>query len=394
MADELDPDFWNLEYEEEVLVDDLSTVIVYSRDWTVETIFSQIQKGNIDLQPAFQRRNAWNDHKRSKLIESLIARLPVPQIVLAEDQKNKGQFLVIDGKQRLLALSGFIAPTEFMSWQNPRLTGLSIRNDLDSRTMQDLQSDAKYSQDIRQFLNADIRCTIITGYKSDQVLFDIFYRLNSASVPLSSQELRQVLNRGEFSKLIMEETNKTIPLHYVMGLSGPDARLRDAEILLRYIAFKLFGESYNGNLSSFLDFALKQGNEHWGQLGDEIISTINEFNEATQLVMDVMPEGKAGRKYSNYKWESRFNRVLLEVEVYYFAIVLAKIGRKGIEDSKDAFVDAFKSVLGADKTFLESIESTTKTLERYSVRFRRFQDLVNNVFHLNIDEVPTPEVAP
>ena len=60
---------------------DFSSLRVYSRDWTVETIYSQIQQKNIDLDPKFQRRNAWNDNKRTRLIESLITGMPVPEIV-------------------------------------------------------------------------------------------------------------------------------------------------------------------------------------------------------------------------------------------------------------------------------------------------------------------------
>lgn len=385
MSDDQDLDLWNAELEEEVQVKDLSTLIVYSRDWTVETIFSQIQKENIDLEPAFQRRNAWNDHKRGKLIESLIARLPVPQIVLAEDQYNKGKFLVIDGKQRLLALSGFIDPNAFPSWQNPRLLGLTTREDLNGISMTDLQQMPRLGRDHRQFLNADIRCTIITGYKSDQVLFDIFYRLNSASVPLSSQELRQVLNRGEFSRMIMEETNKKIPLHEIMGLSGPDARLRDAEILLRYVGIKLFGKSYNGNLSSFLDETLKKGNREWKKLQGQIRQVIDDFNRACQLVIDVFPEGKAGRKFASGKWESRFNRVLLEVEVYYFDFLT----RDMIMDKRSEFVSAFEEKLGENQRFLESIESTTKTIERYFARFQIFEEFINEFFNIKIEAIPT-----
>lgn len=387
MVDDSDLDVWNAEYEDEVQVNDLSSVVVYSRDWTVETIFSQISKENIDLSPAFQRRNAWNDHKRSKLIESLIAGLPVPQIVLAEDLKKKGSFIVIDGKQRLLALSGFLNPKQFPYWQSAKLKGLSTLKDLEGLTMSDLEGHSNHSGSLRQFLNADIRCTIITGYKSDQVLYDIFYRLNSASVPLSSQELRQVLNRGEFTKTIMEETNKQIPLHAIMGLSGPDARLRDAEILSRYVGLSLRGKSYNGNLSSFLDETMSTLNAEWAAQEKIVRGAIKEFNEATQLVIDVMPDGKAGRKFSNGRWESRFNRVLLEVEAYYFS----KVGRDRMIAEREPFVEAFKEFIVADKSFMDSIESTTKTIDRYFTRFSSFQSFVNTFFNLKIDAVPTPE---
>src|SRR6185369_15251283 len=88
---------WNDEIEDDLKPEHLSSLVVYSRDWTIETINNQITQGNVDLNPKFQRRNAWNDARRSKLIESLIAGLPVPEIVLAENPEKPKSFLVIDG---------------------------------------------------------------------------------------------------------------------------------------------------------------------------------------------------------------------------------------------------------------------------------------------------------
>src|SRR5262245_43129578 len=93
---------WNDEIAQDLKPEDLSGLVVYSRDWTIETINNQIAQDNIDLNPKFQRRNAWNDDRRSKLVESLIAGLPVPEIVLAENPLKPKSFIVIDGKQRLL----------------------------------------------------------------------------------------------------------------------------------------------------------------------------------------------------------------------------------------------------------------------------------------------------
>ena len=85
----------------------VNKAVVTGTDWTADTILNQLKKGNIVLDPAFQRRDAWNDKRKSKFIESLILGLPIPQIVLAESQESKGTFLVIDGKQRLLTLQRF-----------------------------------------------------------------------------------------------------------------------------------------------------------------------------------------------------------------------------------------------------------------------------------------------
>lgn len=87
-----------LEDQKEIIDDikkfDPSDIVVFSRDWTIETIYTPIKQKNIDLEPKFQRRNAWNDEKRSKLIESIIIGYPIPEIVLAEDPKKKSLLLL------------------------------------------------------------------------------------------------------------------------------------------------------------------------------------------------------------------------------------------------------------------------------------------------------------
>jgi hypothetical protein len=82
------------------------------KDWTVETLVSQMRKGRIDLDPSFQRRNAWLDNRKSKLIESILLGYPIPQIVLAEKRDKPGHYFVLDGKQRLLALRQFFVDLE------------------------------------------------------------------------------------------------------------------------------------------------------------------------------------------------------------------------------------------------------------------------------------------
>ena len=85
----------------------VSDAVLFNTDWTVETIYRQIEKGNINLDPKFQRREAWSNERKSKLIESILCNYPIPNVVLAEDKQRKGKYIVIDGKQRLTAISGF-----------------------------------------------------------------------------------------------------------------------------------------------------------------------------------------------------------------------------------------------------------------------------------------------
>jgi hypothetical protein len=177
LAEDLD---WNDEIIEDVSAEGESDLVVYSRDWTIATIISQIEQKNIDLNPKFQRRNVWDDARRSKLIESLVAGLPVPEIVLAEDPKKRKAFIVIDGKQRLLSIAGFVDPT-MNYWKKAELKKLKLLTDLNDKTYEQLKTDSALADELREFMNADVRCTIISNFRSDDALYDIFYRLNTGS---------------------------------------------------------------------------------------------------------------------------------------------------------------------------------------------------------------------
>ena len=381
--DQIFADDWNDELEQEAISSEKS-LVVFSRDWTVETIASQIERGNIDLNAKFQRRNAWNDTRRSKLIESLLLGVPVPEIVLAEDKSRKNSFIVIDGKQRLLAIAGFLKPEKDI-WDVPTLRGLRSRSDLNGRKFSDFFNGEAEKQEATDILNSDIRCTVISNYSSSKVLYDIFYRLNTGSVPLSSQELRQVLNAGEFADFLIEKTNAKIPLHTVLKLEGPDARLRDAELLLRFISLQLFGSKYDGNLMPFLDGNMLAINKAWTEYQSKVEDLYHAFNTATEFLLSTLPVGKVGRKFTNDKWETRFNRALFEVQVYYFSRV-SSVQLAALD--KSTVVSTFQGFCNSDGEFQESIETSTKTIQNYQTRFTKFQQVMNAALGLDVDDIP------
>ena len=135
-----------------------ANLIVYSRDWTVATILNQIEQGNIDLNPGFQRRNAWTDDKRSKLIESIMIGYPIPEIVLAEDKNRRNSFIVIDGKQRLLTIAGFKNPDIYQYWTKKTPKTQRLTSSYNNKTYDDISSDIDL---LRIFENSALRCTVI-----------------------------------------------------------------------------------------------------------------------------------------------------------------------------------------------------------------------------------------
>ena len=87
--------FTDLPSEDEVQISEaerLTPAVLHGTDWTTETVISQLKRGNIILNPSFQRRDAWSRKQKSRFIESLILGLPIPQIVLAETRESRGKF--------------------------------------------------------------------------------------------------------------------------------------------------------------------------------------------------------------------------------------------------------------------------------------------------------------
>ena len=385
--DELQDELQDYQDADDILDYDVSQIVVYSRDWTIGTFYDQIEQGNIDLNPGFQRRNAWDDGKRGKLIESILKAYPVPEIVLAEDKDNRGSFIVIDGKQRLLTIAGFINHQKYSYWERPVSKGIKIGGITNNYTYEDVKLDPVLR---RAFENASLRCTVITNYKSDDVLYDIFYRLNSGSTPLSSQELRQALNPGPYSDYLVQVTNEESPLRKVMGLSKADRRLRDIEVLLRLMAFMKNAKSYHGNLRLFLDETMNNFNKEYVhdsasfvQLYEDILATIENLNKVFGDYSMV------GRRYKNDGYESRFNRVILEVQVYYFSQIPNNCL---IDENNQRFVDLFISLCDQDASFRASVEGSTKNMDNYRVRYMKFQDIVNQAYHSNLNINPFLDV--
>lgn len=349
-------------------------ILVSSRDWTVETIVRQIEAGNVDLDPAFQRRNAWRDSRRSRLIESFILGFPVPQIVLAENPRSKGTFIVIDGKQRLLTLAGFFLPEYRDYWTQPRLSGLNVLGDLNKVDVDKFAHEPDYASELRRLKNADIRTTVITGFEGEGVLYDIFYRINTGAVPLSSQELRQVLNRGDFSRYLFAVTEKVNPLWTILGISSPDPRLRDVELLLRLIAWRRFSKDYRGNMKPFLDDAMNRLNKAWDTEQTKTEALVVQLFKGIDAVHKIFGSG-AGRKYKDGAFQASLNRALFEVQAYFLSF--PSVRTAAIRHSKAMRV-AFKKI-SADVEFARSLESTTKSIENYRTRFSIFRKMLENV---------------
>jgi hypothetical protein len=362
----------------------LSSAVLWGTDWTVGTIVDQLKRRTIALDPAFQRRDAWTDERKSRFIESLILGLPIPQLILAESKAARGKFIVIDGKQRLLSLAKFTG-TGLAPDQEPlTLTGLQLRKSLNGCTYKQLRNDRTREELFSAFENQPIRTVVIRGWKKEDILYTIFHRLNTGSLPLSPQELRQALHPGPFLSYAATFSEKSEGLRQVLGLIRPDFRMRDVELVVRFYAFRLNLSSYGGNLKKFLDDLCDQLNKGWENEDqkDELQEMSSDFEESIKAALKIFSRSSVFRKWDGERFEKRLNRAIFDVVAHSLAdpkLRRAALGRKG------QVLAAFKS-LCKDADFRKSIESTTKSKQAVRIRFSKWYKTVSRVtgktFHI------------
>jgi uncharacterized protein with ParB-like and HNH nuclease domain len=318
--------------------------VVLNADWTIETISLQIKKGNIDLQPGFQRRSAWDDKRKSRLLESIIVGMPVPNIVLAENKDHRGRFIVIDGKQRLVSISEFVN-------DGYRLKGLDIREDLNDKFFSELPAED------REYLeNATLRSTIIRNWHDENFLYTIFFRLNSGSLPLSPQELRKALIGGNLLDSIESYLVTSQSFKKIFG-SQLDKRMRDSELVLRFLAFDRGLTEYKGDFKEFLDSTTRYFESDWKAREAEALDGLKRLDDSIDLVHRIFGRD-AFKKWLGDRYERVMNRALFDSISRFFAdpnVVAATIG-------KEAQITAAFQNRCLDQTFKDSIEKTTKSI--------------------------------
>lgn len=357
--------------EESDLAAPLGTAETYvvSSDWTLETISLQINKGNIDLQPEFQRRAAWDEERKSRLVESFLVSIPVPSIVLAESKLNRGKFLVIDGKQRLLAIS------EFMSG-GVRLRGLKMRPDLNGKVYIDLEPD-----DRDAFDNATLRTTAIRKWQDEAFLYTIFYRLNSGSLPLSPQELRKALIGGRLINQIEGYLSNSASFKRMFG-EDLDRRMRDSELVLRFISFDLFLPAYEGDFKKFLDTTTRYFEAQDAARDQELEACFRRLDRVWDTVAVVFPGGPF-KKWLGDKYERVMNRAVFDAVARYFAEVeISDLAKSDPRLFKEAFHE-----LCLDQDFRSSIEKTTKSRQATFHRINAWGVIVANLMGSDFDPV-------
>lgn len=348
----------------QVAATDFDRLLIAPSDWTVSTIYDLIGK-QLQLDPAYQRRNVWQVKAKSRFIESLLLGIPIPQILLASKTGQKNSFLVLDGKQRLSTIREFL-DGYYSDGKVFKLKGLRILKSLENKTWTDLE---KFEDWADRLSNEPIRTTVLRGWENESVLYEIFYRLNSGSVKLSPMELRMSLLPGDFLKFIIAWTESVGPIHHLLRKRQPDARMSDVELAIRYLAFKDQKTQYTGDLKVFLDEFCRINNEDFSSNYQSEIkckNLLSEMNEAINTGLHEFGDKHFCKKYSDGNYETRFNRAVFDVLI---GALSNKDIRAWVEINPGIMKNLYERLCKNNHDFIKSVETTTKSPEAVRIRF-------------------------
>lgn len=213
----------------------------YGADYTVDGLVKRL-RDNVFRVPEFQRLYVWNIKQASRFIESLLMGLPVPGIFVFRQEDST--YLIVDGQQRLLSLLFFYKGI----FDNKAFQLTDIRKPWNGRSYSDLDLEDRLRLD-----DAIIHTIVFRqDYPQDnkRSIYEVFERINTGGMKLSPQEIRLSVNLGPFAKLL-REMNSVDEWRSIYGKTSP--RLKDEELILRYISLLYTRSSYARPMRGFLD---------------------------------------------------------------------------------------------------------------------------------------------
>lgn len=228
----------------------------YPSDHTLSGIVEMWENGDITI-PEFQREFVWNIKQSSLLIESFLLGLPVPPVFFYIDDENKN--LVIDGQQRILStvfyFSGFFGDENLQGRRQVfRLQGLDDKNPYSKKRYTDLPEQAR--RKLRGTVLRAINIRQLSPSGESTSIFHIFERLNTGGTPLKSQEIRNVVFRGDFVT-VLRELNRDPYWRLLIGKKTLNKHQVDVELILRIFSLRNGAEKYEKPMKEFLNKAMR-----------------------------------------------------------------------------------------------------------------------------------------
>lgn len=346
---------------------------IASQTQALSNVVAQIEESEIDLAPAFQRSaNLWDPGRQSRLIESLLLRIPLPAFYF-DVEELPGEFgirrscwHVIDGLQRLCAIKNFVArKTE--GEDSLRLQGLEFLHNLEGKTYSELARP--YQRIINE---TQLTVYLVKGDTPLNVKFNIFKRVNTGGVPLTQQEIRHALNQGVPADFLKELAESE---HFKEATAGRIRPLRmlDREFVNRFLAFYLLEREDDEDMDAYYCRALEKVKEMPASDRDDIKI---RFYDALD-VLHVLFGSYAFCKLDRYPKVKPINKVLFEVMTVSIAR-LSETERARLRLVSGA-IDHYRELLSAEGALLDLVSANTGNVQRVKQRYAVVDEFLNRL---------------
>ncbi|EJB8415576.1 TPA: DUF262 domain-containing protein [Vibrio vulnificus] len=348
------------DYDDQTGEDDLDPVEIpkevrnlrtQSYDKSVRDLVAMIDDGDIDLDPDYQRNYLWENKKASLLIESILLNIPIPVVYVAEN--DDAEWNVIDGLQRLNSLYRFFK-NDF------KLSRLEVLSELNGLTYHNLPPKAK-----RMLGNGMFRVVVLLAETHPEIKYDVFMRLNTGSVRLNEQELRNCLYRGPFNDFL-KECRVNEKFLSCLKLKETHKRFVDAELVLRFLAIRENYDittcklNYPGRMKTFLNMFMAK---HQNAEPEKMEEFARVFESSMDNIYNVLGDTAFRRPDKDGNHETRINRSLIDVIMLCFSHLTAE----QCEQNKDLYA-AHVIELCNNESFLDAITYGTADSKRIATR--------------------------
>ncbi|MCK8432115.1 DUF262 domain-containing protein [Streptomyces sp. D2-8] len=346
---------------------DPELIDVYPRATTIDLMLQRLKRGLIDLQPDFQRRSGiWNETAQSRLIESLLLRIALPTIYVAEEADDS--WTVVDGVQRLTTIVRFVKPEA--AGLEPLVLGNLEYLDYNGKTFEDLPGRMQ-----TRILETELSLLLIRKGTPEEARFNIFTRINTGGLPLSQQELRHALIPGQARDLLARLAESPFFLTATAGSVSP-SRMAERELCLRFLAFWLTppGRYVTQDFDGFLRAAM----HHINRLTPAEMEDLEARFCLAMLDSERVFGDQAFRKqFDTSVRRYPINKALFEVQ----AVTLAQCTpeeTKVLSERADTVAVKFQRLM-EDPAFYDAISSGTGDANKVNYRFQSMKDLFREV---------------
>lgn len=375
MAGEPSQDSVTDELQEEQLIDEdileepgtKRRIFTEKSDPPISALLERYQGGDLVLDPHFQRRQVWDDTRASRLVESVLLDVPLPVIYLAEDRNGKDE--VIDGQQRLSALFRYLE-------NRYALGNLKALTAFNGKRFKDLDKARQ-----KHLRNYSMRTVTFKKESDENLRFDIFERLNTGAIPLNEQEIRNCIYHGPYNKLLIE-LSQDADYQFLMGLKGPEKRMRDVEYVLRFGAFFHFTYlKFKPSMARFLNEDMARYRNIASNDADDLRKA---FKTSVSLTRSLLGSNAFKRFYRgngespNGRWEDKkFNASLYDVLMWGFS----NAEKNQVMAKLDAIREALLYLMTEDQAFIDSIELSTSSVKMVTCRFDKWRKALDDVLN-------------